>query len=507
MKKIIKTIILLLTVVLYCFSPSSFAEAPQSQGSNYGIEHYVINEGTSWMFGTTYDVQRSNIGTGVINLVLSTNPDPPFYGLFQGFLYVTLFEPPLPDYQYDIGEVWAEEYPGGKVILESIWQNDPDPLFAWTIKVPGLEVLGYSVAFNEYPDEFVDVTDAEYQTPDFYLSDGIHTFYVIAKNTSGNFGNSGSFEVWVDATRPEITNTLPENGATINEARPTIQATLFDETSGINSATIVFTITTELDEFTANGEYDPETGVVVFQPEDDFQDGLVTVRLEVSDIAGNEAVPAFWSFVIDTVEPEGWIIINNDAPITDSPDVVLNLFASEIVTEVTQMILSNDGIFDTEVWEPYVTIKEDWALQFVAGTRTVYVKFKDSAENESDVFSDSIILLMSVPNTFITDAPQSLTPDTAASFSFTSTISNSKFQYKLDTGEWMDFTEESAAFFENLPEGNHYFQVRAGIDLDNSGVIDISEIDPSPAVVSWTVGSLSAIPFETKQPIRYYKRE
>lgn len=493
--------------IIFLLLPSVYAEAPQSEGANYGIEHFVINEGTSWMFGTTYDIQRSHIGAGVISVVLSTNPDPPFYGLFQGFLYVALFEAPLPDYQYDISEVWAEEYPGGKTILEGIWQNDPDPLFSWTIKVPGLEVLGYSVAFNEYPDEFVDVTDEEYQTPDFYLEDGKHTFYVIAKNTSGNFGNPGNFEVWVDATRPEITNTLPENGSTTNEARPTIQGVLFDATSGIDPDSILFTITTELDEYTESGDYDPETGLVVFTPEEDFQDGLVTVRFEVADIAGNEAVPAFWSFVIDTIEPEGWIIINNDAPITNTPDVALNLFASEIVTEVTQMILSNDGVFDTEVWEPYATIKEDWALPFIAGTRTVYVKFIDSADNESDVFSDSIILLMSVPNTFITDAPQSLTPETAASFAFTSTISNSKFQYKLDTNDWADFTEEISAFFESLPEGNHYFQVRAGVDLDNSGAIDISEIDPSPAVVSWTVGSLSTVPFEAKQPIRYYKRE
>ena len=507
MNYIMKKSLVIVIIIVCSLSSIAYAEAPQSEGANFGIEHFIFNEGTSWMFGTTWDIQRSNIGTGVINIVLSTNPDPPFYGLFQGFLYVSLFEPPLPDYQYDIGEVWAEEYPGGKTILESIWQNDPDPLFSWTIKVPGLEVLGYSVAFNEYPDELVDVTDEEYQTPDFYLEDGTHTFYVIAKNTSGNFGNAGSFEVWVDATRPEITNTLPENGATINESRPTMQGMLFDETSGIDPDSITFIITTELEEYTVSGDYDPETGLVVFQPDEDFQDGLVTVRLEVSDIAGNEAVPAFWSFIIDTVEPEGWIIINNDAPITDSPDVILNLFASEIITEVTQMILSNDGIFDTEEWEPYTTLKEDWTLPFIAGTRTVYVRFKDSADNESDVFSDSIILLMSVPNTFITDAPQSLTPETAASFSFTSTISNSQFQYKLDTNDWVEFTEESAAFFEDLPVGNHYFQVRAGIDLDNSGIIEINEIDPSPAVVSWTVGSLSAVPFEAKQPIRYYKRE
>jgi len=501
------TRVCLFCVAVCMIASFSYASTPMSQGDNFAIEQYVINEGTGWMFGSITDVKRSNVGEGIVSIVMSSNPDPPFYALFQGFLYLKLFEPLPGDYQYDISEILAEEFVAGESIFETEWQNDTDPYFYWSLKVEGLEVLGYSVAFNEYPDEFVDVVDASYQTPDMYLVDGKHAFYVIAKNTDGNFGNSGSFQVWVDTGRPEISSTVPENGGTVNDVRPEIKAILFDATSGIKEPSIQFTITTDLDEYIVSGTYDSGTGEVSYTPDEDYPEGLVTVRLEISDQAGNTAVPAFWSFTIDTTEPEGWLLINGDAPVTDTPDVVLDFSATEIITEVTEMIISNDGIFDVEEWEPYLEEKENWLLPYIAGTRTVYVKFRDAGLNESDVYYDSIILVMEVPNTFITDSPQSLTPDLNASFAFTSTVTGSQFQFKIDDGSWSTFAEDLSAFFESLPEGNHYFQVRAGLDLDNNGDIDEDEIDPSPAGVSWTIGSLTTVPFEPKQPIRYYKKE
>jgi hypothetical protein len=484
------------------------AAAPASEGSaGSAIEQYTINEGTPVMFGTSVNIMRANVGEGIVGLVVASNPNPPFYGLFQGFTYVNLYMPPLPDYQYDIDEINAEKHEGGQIVPEMIWQTDPDPFFYWTLKVTGLEVLGYSIAFNEYPDEFVDVTEAYYQTPEYYLSEGKHIFYVVAKNTGGNFGRWGSYEVWVDTTRPLISDIGPTNGEIVNTARPAVQAVLFDATSGIDETTIRFTITTMLDEYTVSGDYDPDSGLVVFVPDFDIEEGPVTVRLEVSDSAGNEAIPAFWSFTVATTAPEGWVMINNDQPMTDTPIVDLTLFATDIGVTVTEMIISTDGVFDAELWQVYETTVTGYELPTVSGTHTVYVKFRDSAGNESAVYTDSILLLLSVPNTFITSSPPSITADASAEFSFTSTIPASLYQYKLDNDDWTDFSSETTALFTDLISGNHYFQVRAGIDLDNNGTIDADEIDPSPAVVSWTIGTVSPIPTEAEQPIRYYQRE
>ena len=506
-KRYLVLYIAIFTIFGICVYEYAHAAAPSSQSENFAIEQYVFNEGTAWAFGTTFDIPRSNIGESVIGIVIGSNLNAPVYSAFQGFLYVTLYIPPLPDYQYDIAEIYSEDYFGGNIIEAETWQTDSDPYFYWTLKVVGLEVLGYSVAFDEYPDEFVDVTEAGYQTPEYYLEDGKHTFYVIAKNTDGNFGSPGTFEIWVDATRPQISDFIPINGSTTSEIRPPIQAVLFDATSGIDPASILFTITTEVDNFTATGTYDPDTGSVVYVPDFDFPDGLVTVRLQVSDLAGNEAVPVFWSFTVATTPPSGWIIINGDAPITETPTVYLNLFAEDLVTEVTEMIISSDGVFDTEEWEPYSTEKANWELPLIAGTRTVWVKFRDSAMNESEIYSDSIVLVLVTPDTFIIESPPSITENTTASFKFASTISSSQYQYKLDNSAWSAFSTDDTVFFGVLTQGNHYFQVRAGKDLDISGTIDEDEIDESPAVVSWTVGSVSSVPSEAEQPIRYYKKE
>lgn len=502
-----KRLILFIAIVLLTSVPCSADNTPHLEGSSRSIEHYTFNEGTEWMFGTTNDVSRASIGDAVIGIVFSSNPAPPQYGFFQGFLFVELFIPPLPDWQYDIDFVLAEEYEGGAPINQSAWQNDSDPFFYWQMKAPDIEILGYSVSFNEYPDEFVDTEDANYQTPDLYLADGKHVFYVVAKNTSGNFGQPGSFDVWVDTVRPTITNMLPENGTVTNEVRPTIQAVLFDATSGIDPASIEFTVTTAFDEFNGPGVYDPGTGLVVFTPPADIEDGIVTVQLEARDFANNAAIPQFWTFTVDTTEPTGSISINNNAPTTDSPTVNLNLFAATMLAEVTHMMISNDGVFDDEQWEPYVTVKENWELPLIAGIQTVYVKYRDAAMNESDIFFDSIVLILAVPNTFVTAGPQSVTAETSATFEFTASIENSKFQYKLDAAAWSAWVEEGSIEFNDLTTGNHYFQVRAGIDLDNNGTIDDDEIDASPAVVSWTVGDLTTIPQETKQPIRYYQQQ
>jgi len=499
--------LLFLGVTMIFMTGMLWAEGPSSQGGNFAIEHFVINEGTTELFGATYIVMRSNVGDAVIGVVVSPNPDDPVYAVAQGFSYFRLFIPPHPDYEYDIDEIFAEEYSGGNAIFETIWQNDPDPFFHWAIKEPDLEVLGYSLSFDQLPDEFVDAVDPEYQTPDFYLTDGVHYFYVVAKNTGGNFGAPGSFEIWVDATKPEIASALPENGSIVSQPRPAIQVVLFDETSGIDASTIKFTITTELDQYTESGVYDAQSGLAVYVPSEDYPDGLVTVSLAVSDQAGNPAIPLFWSFTIDTTEPEGWLLINDDDPVTETTDVSLALFASEIISEVAEMFISNEEDLSVGTWEPYAIIKPNWVLPGGEGIKTVYVKFKDSGGNESIAYSDSILLLMAVPNTFITAGPESLTSETTASFAFTSTIDNSSFQYKFDNADWSEFSTESTVTFNDLSAGNHYFQVRAGIDLDNNGTIEVDEIDPSPASVSWTIGTLSTVPFEAKQPIRYYKEE
>jgi hypothetical protein len=457
-------------------------------------------------------VDKAAIGMPVIGISFS-NPrvinEIPTYEtkLWAGFLFVNWFEFVNIDDQYDIEGLRAFRFEGGQEIQPAVWTNDPDPYFTWTYRKPDLPIDGFSFDFDVMPDKFVDTIEGEYQTPDFFLSEGVHGFYVWAKNTAGSFGAVGSFELWIDLKSPTITEILPTDGGLTNRAQPTIQATLLDNLSGIDIASLDMKITTETETYQVLPTYDPATGICSYTPAEELEDGLVTVFLSAKDVAGNASIPLFWTFTVDTKSPSGTIIINGGAPSTASNKVTIELSAEELETEIEAMMISNDGIFDDEVWEAFIPAKANWFLEPTAGVKTVYVKFKDIAGNESEVFDDSIVLMVSSPNTYIVSAPPTITQADIAKFVFMATEAGSSFYYKLDNNEWVGPIEESEAEFDSLATGNHYFQVRAGLDIDTSGSIDADEIDGTPAIVSWSVGNLSPATLYSERPVKYYRRE
>lgn len=96
-----------------------------------------------------------------------------------------------------------------------------------------------------------------------------------------------------------------------------------------------------------------------------------------------------FEYILDTTPPAGSITINGGAICTKSTIVTLNLSATD-PNGVTQMSFSNDSSlwFDPEA---YSTTKT-WVLTSGAGTKTVYVKFKDDPNNWSNPFSATIKL-------------------------------------------------------------------------------------------------------------------
>jgi len=98
------------------------------------------------------------------------------------------------------------------------------------------------------------------------------------------------------------------------------------------------------------------------------------------------------NFTIDTVVPDtGSITINSGDAITNSLEAALTLSASDALSGVTSMMISESSFFTGASWESYSTTKA-YTLTSSDGTKTVYVKFKDAAGNESSVYSDTIIL-------------------------------------------------------------------------------------------------------------------
>ncbi len=93
----------------------------------------------------------------------------------------------------------------------------------------------------------------------------------------------------------------------------------------------------------------------------------------------------------DNTPPTGTISINTNSTYTNTPVVTLVLSANDNLSGVSQMMISNTSDFTGASWENYATTKQ-WTLPSGDGEKTVYVKFKDNAGNESTVVSDTIIL-------------------------------------------------------------------------------------------------------------------
>lgn len=109
---------------------------------------------------------------------------------------------------------------------------------------------------------------------------------------------------------------------------------------------------------------------------------------------------------VDTTQPTGSIVINNDDTQSSSSAVTLSLTFSDALSGVSMVRFSNDGVWDTEPWES-PSITRAWTTTSGDGMKTVYYQIVDRAGLESASFSDDIEL--------DTDGPEVVTHPTVIS--------------------------------------------------------------------------------------------
>lgn len=95
----------------------------------------------------------------------------------------------------------------------------------------------------------------------------------------------------------------------------------------------------------------------------------------------------------EVIPPTGSVILNDNDAWTKTPSLTLTLSCTDNPsgTGCTDMQLSQDGVFDTEIWEPF-SVSRLLTLNAGDGLRTVYARFRDLAGNISLEYSDSITL-------------------------------------------------------------------------------------------------------------------
>lgn len=120
-------------------------------------------------------------------------------------------------------------------------------------------------------------------------------------------------------------------------------------------------------------------------------DGEKKLYIKFADTNGLESAPVSDSITIDIVSPAGGVFINNTATATNSANVMLNLSAVDLTSPVYQMKISNDPAMTDVLWETFYTT-HSWTFPGEDGVKTVYVKLRDIAGNESQTITASIFL-------------------------------------------------------------------------------------------------------------------
>ena len=127
-------------------------------------------------------------------------------------------------------------------------------------------------------------------------------------------------------------------------------------------------------------------------------DGVKTVYVKYRDYVNYEGSVLSATTTLDTVAPTGTLAINAGSTLTKTKEVTLALASADS----GQMKISNASDFDVASWETYAATKAH-TLTTPDGLKTVYVKYKDAAGNESETYTATIALDTTKPVTKITD--------------------------------------------------------------------------------------------------------
>lgn len=119
-------------------------------------------------------------------------------------------------------------------------------------------------------------------------------------------------------------------------------------------------------------------------------DGEKVVYARFRDEVGNYSKIVSARAIVDRVPPRfGRVIIDDGRKFIDNhARHKLQL----IIQGASEMKVSNKEDFSDAEWQPYAPLLPVWNFPIGDGEKTVYVKFRDRAKNESEVYSSSVML-------------------------------------------------------------------------------------------------------------------
>jgi len=211
------------------------------------------------------------------------------------------------------------------------------------------------------------------------------------------FDLSGEVGTYAVTARAVIVEETIEDSATFStDVRPPTTSSDYDGTWHTANFTITLTAVdnesgvSEIDYRINNG---PIQNVSANgQPFITVEGDSNTIEYWSTDKAGNEESHHLLSGIqLDKTAATGSIVMNNGETYTNSSQVELALTANDNTSSIYEVRYSNDGVWDTEPWEPPSTTRM-WSLALGDGLKTVYYQIENQAGLVSITYSDSITL-------------------------------------------------------------------------------------------------------------------
>jgi hypothetical protein len=325
--------------------------------------------------------------------------------------------------------------------------GDPDATFECKLDRPGLP--GSFAACGGPSDKSESYSGLD--------PSGQYTFYVRAKDPSGNYSSVLS-RVWtVDPPTASISSG-PTGDAQHENASPS-----FSFTSSRPASFVC-----RLGASTPSSCTNPKAY-------SNLADGSYTFGVRAQDSSGAQGAEDTRTFVIDRNPPTGLQIDNGPPPTTNSTGASFQFSATDTSGAVHYTCQVDSGSVDNACpsGKSYSGLSD--------GDHTFKVTAVDQYGHESTPVTRTWTVDRQAPDTTILSGPDegSSTPSTDVSFTFASPESGATFECKVDSGAFAACTSPKGLALAN---GDHTFSVRAKDVAGNT--------DPTPATRSFRVNSL-----------------
>ena len=219
----------------------------------------------------------------------------------------------------------------------------------------------------------------------FSEGEGLTELHVKFKDPAGNISESISGQIKLDYTPPKCSKFIIDDGAEFtNDPQKKVKLT-FETEGAIKLATSNTPITDPQAATTLWEDYDTNKDWVL-----EGEDGLKTVYAIFRDEAGNFSGRYTARIILDRIAPtNGSIIVNNNSKFVPAGARKISLvFSAEGASE---MIISENADFSNAKWENFIP-KKVYEVTESDGDKTIYVKYRDKAGNETPSYTGTVTL-------------------------------------------------------------------------------------------------------------------